>query len=85
MLDYADKHQTKQMYQTFFANATNFDEFYRKIKHLKYTTAMLQEFMFYNRNTENILDKLSEFQDIIEKNNPKNYEVLKEETNHLYM
>ncbi len=46
---------------------------------------MLQEFLFYNRNTENILDKLSEFQDIIEKNNPKNYEVLKEETNHLYM
>lgn len=85
MLDYADKHQTKQMYQTFFANATNFEEFYKKIKHLKYTTAMLQEFLFYNRNTENILDKLSEFQEIIEKNNPKNYEVLKEETNHLYM
>jgi len=46
---------------------------------------MLQEFFFYNRGCEDILDKLPEFQEIVEKNNPKNYEVVKDETTHLYM
>ena len=73
------------MYMTFFPDNLGFTEFYKKVKHLKYTTAMLQEFFFYNRGCEAILDKLPEFQEIVEKNNPKNYEVVKDETTHLYM
>ncbi len=84
-LDYADMYQTEKMYMTFFPDNLGFTEFYKKVKHLKYTTAMLQEFFFYNRGCEAILDKLPEFQDIVEKNNPKNYEVVKDETTHLYM
>lgn len=84
-LDYADMYQTRMMYTTFFPDNPGFKEFYKKIKHLKYTTAMLQEFFFYNRGCEAIIDKLPEFSEIVEKNNPKNYEVLKDETNHLYM
>ena len=84
-LDYADQYQTLMMYTTFFPDNPRFKEFYKKIKHLKYTTAMLQEFFFYNRGCEDILDKLPEFLEIVEKNNPKNYEVVKDETAHLYM
>jgi hypothetical protein len=86
-LDYADKYQTLKMYTTFFPDqfATNFTQFYKKIKHLKYTTAMLQEFMFYNRSCESIIDKLPEFLEIVENNNPKNYEILKEGSRDLYM
>lgn len=84
-LDYADKYQTEKMYTTFFPEHGGFVEFYNKIKHLKYTTAMLQEFLFYNRGCESILNHLPEFLEIVEKNNPKNYEVVKDGANHLYM
>ena len=39
-----------------------------------YTTAMLQEFLFYNRKCENILELMDEFQTLIDKNDPKNLE-----------
>jgi predicted AAA+ superfamily ATPase len=84
-LDYADEYQTKNMYETFFPERTDFKSFYKKIRHHKYTTAMLQEFLFYNRDAENIQEKLVDFHEIVEKNNPKNYELLKQEGSHLYM
>ena len=84
-LDYADKYQTETMYSTFFPENEDVADFYKSIKHLKYTTAMLQEFLFYNRDCENILDKISEFQEIVAKNDPKNFEVLKESTKNFYM
>ena len=84
-LDFADKYQTAKMYETFFPENKDFVELYKRIKHLKYTTAMLQEFFFYNRTSENILDKISEFQEIVAKNDPKNFEVLKEGTKNFYM
>ena len=54
------------------------------IKHREYTTAMLQEFLFYNRECENILEIMDKFIDIIEKNDPKNYEVIKDENKNFY-
>lgn len=84
-LDFADKYQTEKMYETFFPENKNFASLYKSIKHLKYTTAMLQEFFFYNRTSKNILDEISEFQEIVVKNDPKNFEVLKEGTKNFYM
>lgn len=69
--DYADKYQTENMFCKFFDKSL-FKEFYKNISHLKYTTAMLQEFLFYNRESSNIIDKLSEFNDIVNKNKPEN-------------
>jgi len=84
-LDYADKYQTEKMFNTFLPNQKErFKEFYKEISHKKFTTAMLQEFLFYNRECENIMDLLDEFIEIVEKNDPKNFEVVKEENKNFY-
>jgi len=71
-LGYADEYQTKNIYDTFLPNQSdNFEKFYKKIKHIEFTTAMLQEFLFYNRNCENILEHTDDFKKIVEKNNNK--------------
>ena len=84
-LDYADKYQTEKMFHTFLPEQSDkFKEFYREISHKEFTTAMLQEFLFYNRDCDNILDILSEFIDIVDNNDPKNFEVIKEEQKNFY-
>ena len=84
-LDYADKYQTEKMFHKFLPNQKErFKEFYREVSHKKYTTAMLQEFFFYNRECENILDIIDEFNEIVDKNDPKNFEVVKEENKNFY-
>ena len=84
-LSHADKYQTQSMYDTFFpSKKEGFDEFYNKIKHKEYTTANLQEFLFYNRDCDDIIDKMSLFDDILQKNDPKNFEVMKEENKNFY-
>ena len=84
-LDYADKYQTKKMFDTFLPDQKErFKEFYNGVSHKKYTTAMLQEFFFYNRECENIMDLLDEFIEIVDKNDPKNFEVVKEENKNFY-
>lgn len=84
-LDYADKYQTKKMFDTFLPDQKErFKEFYKGVSHKKYTTAMLQEFFFYNRECENIMDLLDEFIEIVDKNDPKNFEVVKEENKNFY-
>ena len=71
-LDYADEYQTRCIYETFLPNQTNnFSKFYKTIRHKQFTTAMLQEFLFYNRLCDNILDHMKQFMDIIDKNNPE--------------
>ena len=71
-LGYADKFQTKNMFDTFMVNQLDkFDEFYSLIKNKKYTTAMLQELLFFNRKCDNILDKVGLLDDIIKKNDCK--------------
>ena len=70
-LGYADEYQTKAIYDTFLPKqGKHFKKFYQKISHMEVTTAMLQEFLFYNRKCENILDHMKQFMDIVEKNNP---------------
>lgn len=84
-LDYADKYQTKNMMETFVPNQKDkFDEFYSQINHKKYTTACLQELLFYNRDTDDLLGLIEEFNDIVDKNDPKKFEIIKEENNNLY-
>jgi len=68
-LCYADKYQTKCMYDRFLpGQLEQFNKFYNSISHLDYTTAMLQELLFFNRKCENILDHIDEFKDIVKKN-----------------
>ena len=85
-LGYADEYQTRHMFEKFFPTQTeDFESFYDEVKHKKYTTAMLQEFFFYNRKSDKIIDKMSLFSDIITKNDPKQFEVLKEDEKNFYM
>ena len=68
-LGYADEFQTYSMYQRFLPGQMEFfTKFYKKIKHKKYTTAMLQELLFHNRKCINIMNHVDEFQKIIDKN-----------------
>jgi len=84
-LDYADKYQTKNMFHKFLPDQCDrFEDFYSLIQHKQYTTAVLQEFLFYNRKCENILELLDKFNEIYEKNEPKNFEILKEENKNFY-
>jgi hypothetical protein len=46
---------------------------------------MLQEFFFYNRESESIVGLLEEFHQIINHNDPKTFEILKDENKNCYM
>ncbi|MBR87072.1 MAG: hypothetical protein CMM29_09805 [Rhodospirillaceae bacterium] len=84
-LDYADEYQTKKMFITFLPDQEKkFKDFYKEIRHKEFTTAALQEFLFYNRDCDDILSIIDKFIDIVEKNDPKNYEILKEENKNFY-
>jgi SpoVK/Ycf46/Vps4 family AAA+-type ATPase len=84
-LDYADKYQTEKMFSTFLPlQVDSFEEFYNTIGHRDFTTAMLQEFLFYNRDCKDILSLRDEFTSIVEKNDPKNFEIVKGETKNFY-
>lgn len=79
-LDYADEYQTKCIFERIAPekNKKDFKKFYNMIKGHTYTTAMLQEFLFFNRKCDDIFKIMSDFYDIIKKNNPENYETKKE-------
>ena len=84
-LDYADEYQTRKMFETFLPDKKDkFKNFYNEIRHKEFTTAMLQEFLFYNRECEDIMTIIDKFIDIIEKNDPKNFELIKEEQKNFY-
>ena len=84
-LGYADEYQSRCMFEKIIPTQKNrFDEFYSVIQHKEYTTAALQEFLFYNRKCENILDLMDKFNDIVDKNDPKHFEILKEENKNFY-
>jgi SpoVK/Ycf46/Vps4 family AAA+-type ATPase len=85
-LDYADKYQTNNIFEMVLPEQKdNFNKFYKQIRTKKYTTAMLQEFLFFNRKSNDIIDKIDEFYDIIEKNDPKNFEKIKKEKDNIYL
>ena len=84
-LDYANEYQTKKMFNTFLPDQEDkFKDFYKAIGHKEFTTAMLQEFLFYNRDCDDILSIIDKFIEIVEKNDPKNYEILKDENKNFY-
>ena len=83
-LGYADKYQIKNMFMAFMPSQEDrFPDFYKEISHHDVTTAMLQEFLFYNRTCENVLEIMDEFMEVIKKNNPENYD--KNKSNNFYM
>lgn len=84
-LGYADKYQAKNIFDTFLPEQSeNFKAFHKSIKHKEVTTAMLQEFLFYNRDSSNILEHLEQLTDIINKNKPSELGTDKKQDN-LYM
>ena len=53
------------MVETFLPNPIDkFEDLYSQICHKKYTTACLQELLFYNRESNNLLDLIDEFNEI---------------------
>jgi len=84
-LDYADKYQIKMMFSKFLPNQEKyFEDFYSLISHKDVTTAALQEFLFYNRDCENIIEIIEQFYEILDKNDPKKFEILQNENHNLY-
>ena len=61
-----------------------FSKFYKLVNNKEYTTAMLQEFLFYNRDCEDIMTLMDKFNDIVDKNDPKHFEIIKEENKNFY-
>jgi hypothetical protein len=85
-LGYANEMQTREMFLRFFPDQSDdVAEFYRKISHKQYPTSSLQEFFFYNRKSPKILSLLPEFLEILQKNDPKSFELVKEECKNSYM
>ena len=66
--DYSTKTQIEHMYMLFFPDSTNFAEFYKKIKHLKLTTAILQSFLFQYMESDNIMDHIDELEKTVREN-----------------
>ena len=77
-LDYADKYQTKKTFEssTYLEQVDKFKEgFIEKPSHEIYNSDVTR-FLFYNRDCENILELLDDFIKIVDKNDPKNFEVV---------
>tara|TARA_B100000686_G_scaffold353748_1_gene460633 strand:- start:1520 stop:2755 length:1236 start_codon:yes stop_codon:yes gene_type:complete len=83
-LGYANKYQTKCIFERMAPsqNKDDFEKFYKLIKSREYTTAMLQEFLFYNRRCDTVFDKINDFFQIIEKNDSNHFE---KKTDNIYM
>ena len=62
--DHATKEQIEMMFNNFRPNDNSFEEFYKKIKNSKFSTAILQKFFFKYRKEENISDKIKELNNI---------------------
>lgn len=69
IMEYTDasKDQLKQMFAYYFSSqADRFEAFYRAIEFKHYTTSMLQQFFFRHRRATNILDHISDLQDMVQ-------------------
>lgn len=80
---YACKEQIEMMFKQFRPNDSSFEEFYNKIKHREYSTAILQKFFFTNRKKESILDMVSELDEI--KNMHSNKELKQKPPDGMYI
>ena len=66
---YSSKSQIKTMFERFLpSQKDNFNNFYSKIKNLKVTTAMLQQFFFGNRLKPDICDHIDEIEKLVNEN-----------------
>jgi len=66
---YSTKKQIKTMFYKFLPKQTDrFEEFYKEIKSLNLTTAILQQYLFGNIKCENILTTVEELKTICSKN-----------------
>ena len=84
-LGYADEYQTKEIFEKMLPDQTDsFGEFYKFINHKEFTMAMLQEFLFYNRDCEDILKIKDNFIKIVEQNDPKSFEIIKDGNKNFY-
>ena len=74
---YANKNQIKKMFETFLKTQKDkFPQFYKQVKHLKLTTAMLQQFLFGNMKCDDILEKIPELEKTCNDNNYDNKNVI---------
>ena len=64
-------------------NKETFPKFYKLIKNRKYTTAMLQEFLFFNRKKDTIYNNIDDFFKIIDSNSSDHFE--KKNKDNLYL
>jgi len=85
-LDYADEYQSKFIFDKMApeGDKDSFQKFYKLVKNKKYTTAMLQEFLFPNRKKDTIFDSMDEFYKIIDVNKKEFFEK-KESKENLYL
>lgn len=84
-LDYADKYQIKNMFESYFPEQIDsFDKFYNHIRHLKITTAVLQEFLFKHVECSDILKYTDEINQILETNDSKKFELIEDSNKNLY-
>ena len=69
-LDYANEYQTKCIFERMAPekDKSSFKKFYKFVRNRTYTTAMLQEFLFFNRKKDTIYDIIDKFYEIINKN-----------------
>ena len=66
---YSTKAQIKTMFEKFLPKQTGkFTEFYKAVKSLKLTTAMLQHFFFGHRLDDDIMDHIHELEKICQEN-----------------
>ena len=73
---YSTKTQIKTMFEKFLPKQKKkFSEFYKQVKGLKLTTAILQQYLFGNINCDDILETVDELTEIVSNNN---YETNKE-------
>ena len=69
--NYSDKNQIKEMICGFLKNIdeTMQKQLFKKICNIKTTSAILQKFLFENRNEKNILDKLDDYTSLTDQYN----------------
>jgi len=68
--DYATKEQIIGLYSKFFPECSKVNDFYKLVKNKKFTTATLQQFLFYNLyNQDTIFEKIDDFYDMCNEHN----------------
>jgi len=75
-LDYADEYQTKCIFERMAPqkDIKSFLKFYNLIENKQYTTAMLQEFLFFNRREKTIFNIIDSFYEIIQNNKSDHFQ-----------